>query len=94
MHLEIVSAGLKMGIIDFDLQGRMAISTQEKAFNVALVSRSRPAKGCYTLLLHFFSGTKSQIRTTYIKNVSKFHSSVGEKLSWFIRQASDGLYIL
>ena len=47
---------LKMGVLD--LQGQLAISTQETAFKVALVYWSRPAKGfymsqtcsCYTLL--------------------------------------------
>ena len=33
----------KMGGIDFDLQGHLAISTHKTAFNVALVHWSRPA---------------------------------------------------
>ena len=39
---------LKMGIIDIYLQGHLAISTLETAFNITLVYWSRPAKGCYT----------------------------------------------
>ena len=39
---------LKMGGIDLDLQGHLAILTHKTAFNVALVHWSRPAKGCYT----------------------------------------------
>ena len=39
---------LKMGVIDLDLQGHLAISTQETAFNVTLIHWSRQAKGCYT----------------------------------------------
>ena len=40
---------LKMGVIDLDLQGHLAIiSTQETAFNFAFVYWSKPAKGCYT----------------------------------------------
>ena len=38
---------LRMGGIDLDLQGHLAISTHKTAFNVALVHWSRPAKGCY-----------------------------------------------
>ena len=37
MHLGILKVVLKMGVIDLDLQGHLAISTQETAFNVALV---------------------------------------------------------
>ena len=39
---------LKMEVIDIDLQGLAIVSTQETAFNVALVYWSRPTKGCYT----------------------------------------------
>ena len=39
---------LKMGGIELDLQGHLAISTHKTAFNVALVHWSRPAKGYYT----------------------------------------------
>ena len=39
---------LKMGLIDLDLQGYLAISSQETAFNVTVVYWSRLAKGCYT----------------------------------------------
>ena len=39
---------LKMGGIDLDLQGHLAISTHKTTFNVALVHWSRPAKVCYT----------------------------------------------
>ena len=39
---------LKMGVIDLDLLGHLAISTHETAFNVALVHWSRLATGCYT----------------------------------------------
>ena len=39
---------LKMGVIDIDFQGHLAIATHETAFNVALIFWSRPAKGCYT----------------------------------------------
>ena len=39
---------LKMGGIDLDLQGHLAISTHKTAFNVALVHWSKRAKGCYT----------------------------------------------
>ena len=38
---------LKMGLMDLDLQGYLAISSQETAFNVALVYWFRPAKECY-----------------------------------------------
>ena len=48
MHLGILKVVLKMGVINLDLQGHLAISTQETAFNVALVYWSRLAKGCYT----------------------------------------------
>ena len=37
-----------MEVIDLDVQGHLAISTQETAFNVTLVHWSRLAKGCYT----------------------------------------------
>ena len=37
-----------MEVIELDLYGRMAISTQGMAFNLALAYRSRPAKRCYT----------------------------------------------
>ena len=40
---------LKMGVINYDLQGHLAIVlTQDTAINTALVYWSRPAKGCYT----------------------------------------------
>ena len=39
---------LKIAVIDLDIQGHLAISTQETTFNVALLYWSRPAKGCYT----------------------------------------------
>ena len=39
---------LKMGGIDLDLQGHLAILTHKTAFNIAFVLSSRPAKGCYT----------------------------------------------
>ena len=34
MHLRNLSAGIENGVIDFDLQGHLALSTQETAFNV------------------------------------------------------------
>ena len=46
--LGLSQLSLKMGAIDLDLQGHLAISTQETAFNIALVYWSRPAKECYT----------------------------------------------
>ena len=50
MHLGILSAGIENGAIGYDLQGHLAISTQnwKTAFNVALVFWSKTAKGCYT----------------------------------------------
>ena len=40
---------LKIGVIDIDILGPLAIIlTEETAFNIALVYWSRPAKGCYT----------------------------------------------
>ena len=39
---------LKMEVIDLNLQGYLAISTQETTFNVTLVYWTRPPKGCYT----------------------------------------------
>ena len=39
---------VKMGCIDLDLQGHLAISAQKTAFNVVLVHWTRPAKGFFT----------------------------------------------
>ena len=57
---------LKMGGIDLDLQGHLAIRTHKTTFNVTFVHWSRPAKGCYT------SQTCSCVSCCQQKNVSIF----------------------
>ena len=65
---------LKMEVIDLDLQGLVIISTQEIAFNFALVYWSRPAKGCcvsqtcscYVILIHPINSVNCK---KYVKNV-------------------------
>ena len=71
---------LKMEVIDFNLQGLAIISTQEIAFNVALVYWSRPAKGCYTsqtcscyvILIHPINSVHCK---KYVKKRSEFTQS-------------------
>ena len=45
MHLGIISGGIEQGVIDIDLQGHLALSMHETAFNVTLVNWSSGSSG-------------------------------------------------